>query len=60
MKDSSLGSTAGDGCGESIAIGNYSEVCVRDGGYRRGDCQSVTCEGVGGCCVGVGVNFVSG
>jgi hypothetical protein len=32
MKDSSLGSMAGDGCGEGIAIGDYGEVCVGDVG----------------------------
>ena len=54
MKDSSLGSMAGDGRGEGIAIGDYGKVCVRDGGCY-GDCRSITRKGVRRCCVAVGV-----
>lgn len=32
MKNSSLGSMAGDGCGKGIAIGKYGKVCVGEGG----------------------------
>lgn len=32
MEDAGLGPMAGEGCDESISVGNYGEVCFRDVG----------------------------
>ena len=54
MKDSHIASMAGDGCGERIPISYYGEVRGR-GTRCRGGGLFITCEGVGGGCVGVEV-----